>query len=130
EFFATGGGWFTSPDGSLASDPYWSGKATFGLSAQYEPGMPMPTGSLDVNLVRGGFTASATTVDWLLVSGDTARFAGPAMVNGEPGYTFHVTVTDGGKKDDMIAIVITDSGGDIVYDSDGARPVKGQLTIH
>lgn len=130
EFFATGGGWFTSPEGSLVNDPSWSGKATFGLSVKYEPGMPMPTGSLSLNLVRGGFTASATTVDWLLVSGDTARFAGPVMVNGEPGHTFHVTVMDGGKKDDMIAIVITDSGGDVVYDSDGAQSVKGQLTIH
>ena len=127
--FVTGGGWYQSPRGSFADDLDWAGKATFGLSAKYEPGMTAPTGSFDLNLVGAPFMVSASVVDWLVVSGDTARFAGPAMVNGMDGYSYDVTVMDGGKKGDTISVRIMDADGMAVYDSDGAQPVKGQLTL-
>lgn len=127
--FVVGGGWFDSPAGSLVSDPMWAGKATFGLSVKYETGMTVPTGDFDFNLVGAPFKAYATGFDWLVVSGDWARFAGSAMVNDVDGYTFDVTVTDGGKRNDRIAVVIRDPSGVVVYDSDGSQTVKGQLTL-
>jgi len=107
----------------------WAGKATFGLSVKYETGMTVPTGDFDFNLVGAPFKAYATGFDWLVVSGDWARFAGSAMVNDVDGYTFDVTVTDGGKRNDRIAVVIRDPSGVVVYDSDGSQTVKGQLTL-
>ncbi len=126
--FVVGGGWYTSPAGSLVGTPSWKGKATFGLSVRYGSGMTVPTGNFDFNLAGAPFKAYATGFDWLVVSGDTARFAGTATVNGMDGYTFLVTVTDGGKKPDTIRVVIRDSGGALVYDG-GTQTVKGQLTL-
>jgi hypothetical protein len=123
--FLTGGGWFVSPQGAVTGDPSATGKAQFQLSAQYAAGASRPDGSF--TLATPGLTLASTGLDWLVVTGDTARLAGPATVGGVPGYRLEVTATDAAT--DTLRVVVRDASGALVYDG-GTRPVQGQITVH
>ncbi len=123
--FLTGGGWFTSPKGAVAGDPSATGKAQFQVSAQYASGASRPAGSF--TLATPGLTLASTGLDWLVVTGDTARLAGPATVGGASGYRFEVTATDAAT--DTLRVVVRDASGAVVYDG-GTQRVQGQVKIH
>ncbi|GAA2480132.1 ExeM/NucH family extracellular endonuclease [Terrabacter carboxydivorans] len=123
--FLTGGGWFTSPTGSVAGDPSATGKAQFQLSAKYESGASRPDGAF--TLATPGLTLASTALDWLVVAGDTARLAGQATVDGTPGYRFEVTARDSAT--DTIRVVVRDASGTVVYDG-GTQRVQGQVKLH
>jgi hypothetical protein len=123
--FLTGGGWFTSPSGALAGDPSSSGKAQFSVSARYAAGASRPDGSL--TLSTPGLTLASSGLDWLVVTGDTARLAGPATVGGATGYRFEATATDAAT--DAMRVVVRDASGAVVYDS-GTQRVQGQVKLH
>ncbi|GAA2742260.1 hypothetical protein GCM10009868_11520 [Terrabacter aerolatus] len=123
--FLTGGGWFTSPKGSVAGDQSATGKASFQVSARYESGASRPAGSF--TLATPGLTLASTGLDWLVVTGDTARLAGQATVGGSPGYTFEVTARDSAV--DALRVVVRDASGTVVYDG-GTQRVQGQVKLH
>jgi predicted extracellular nuclease len=126
--FVTGGGTITSPAGALLSDPSHTGKGSLQLSAKYDTGATVPTGSLTYSLAGTTFAVATTRLDWLVVTGSTGRFAGPATVNGTPGYRADVTVTDA-PSGDTFRLVVTNDAGAVVYDS-RAQQVKGQVAVH
>ncbi|WP_330472986.1 ExeM/NucH family extracellular endonuclease [Terrabacter sp. C0L_2] len=123
--FLTGGGWFVSPSGAVVGSPSATGKGQFSVSAKYEKGASRPDGSL--TLTTPGLTLASTGLDWLVVTGGTARLAGTATVDGAPGYRFELTATDA--TPDTVRIVVRDSAGTVVYDSRTQR-VQGQVKIH
>ncbi|GAA1986838.1 hypothetical protein GCM10009817_30440 [Terrabacter lapilli] len=123
--FLTGGGWFTSPQGAVAGSPSASGKAEFSVSARYATAAARPDGSL--TLVTPGLALASTGLDWLVVTGNTARLAGPATVDGAPGYRFEATATDAAT--DTLSVVVRDASGAVVYDS-GSQRVQGQVKLH
>ena len=123
--FLTGGGWFVSPAGAVVGAPSASGKAEFSVSARYAAGASRPDGSL--TLSTPGLTLASTGLDWLVVTGDTARLAGPATVGGASGYRFEATATDAAS--DTMRVVVRDVSGAVVYDS-GTQRVQGQVKIH
>ncbi|MFM6850668.1 MAG: ExeM/NucH family extracellular endonuclease [Terrabacter sp.] len=124
--FLTGGGWFTSPKGARPGDPSATGKAQFQVSAQYAAGAQRPDGSFA--LATPGLTLASTGLDWLVVTGDTARLAGTATVDGAPGHPFEVTATDA-QSGDTLRVVVRDAAGTTVYDS-GTQRVQGQVKVH
>jgi predicted extracellular nuclease len=121
--FSNGGGWIPSPAGNGLP----AGKGSLQFSAKYEGGASSPSGSLTYSLESARFAVATTSLDWLVVEGSTARFAGPATVNGQPGYRVEVTTVDGGTKGDTFGLVVTGSEG-TVYDS-GTQTVRGQVSI-
>lgn len=127
--FVTGGGWFVSPEGAVAGAPWASGKAAFSLSAKYASGAVRPDGSL--TLVAPGLRLASTGLDWLVVTGGTARIAGEATVGGLPGYRFEATTTDAATRAaaDTLHLVVRDASGGLVYDG-GTQRVQGQLQLH
>jgi hypothetical protein len=121
--FTTGGGWIASP----AANGFPAGKGSFTFSAKYESGATVPTGSLTYSLDTAPLSVASTSIEWLVVSNRVARFAGSASVNGDPGYRFEVTTTDGGTKADAFRLVVTGPEG-AVYDS-GNQVVRGQVSV-
>jgi hypothetical protein len=58
---------------------------------------------------------SRSSVDWLLVDGDTAQMRGSTTVNREAGYEFQAWLTDGAS--DTVRVRILDPERIVVYDS-------------
>ena len=125
--FLTGGGWFQSPAGALVTNPAAAGKAKIDVSVKYTT-PTAPSGSFTLSLDGVRFALATTSIDWLVVSGDTGTFAGPATVNGQPGYRVEATAVDRGSSDTM-KVVVRDASGTVVYDS-GTQRVQGQLKLH
>jgi hypothetical protein len=123
--FLTGGGWFVTPAGAVVGAPSASGKAEFSVSAKYATGANHPDGSF--TLATAGLTLASTGLDWLVVTGDTARLAGPATVGGASGYRFEATATDAAT--DTMRVVVRDASGAVIYDS-GTQRVRGQVKLH
>jgi predicted extracellular nuclease len=126
--FVSGGGTVQSPAGALVSNPSHTGKGSLQLSAKYDTGATMPSGSITYSLAGTTFAVATTRLDWLVVTGSTARLAGPATVNGSTGYRAQVTVTDA-SSGDTFRLVVTDASGSVVYDS-GTQRVQGQIKVH
>ncbi|MGO4599764.1 ExeM/NucH family extracellular endonuclease [Terrabacter sp. 2RAF25] len=124
--FLTGGGWFASPKGAITGDPSATGKAQFQVSARYASRTSRPDGSF--TLSTPGMVLASSGLDWLVVTGDTARLAGSATVGGAPGYRFEVTATDAASGD-TLRLVVRDPAGAVAYDS-GTQRVQGQVKIH
>ncbi len=124
--FLTGGGWFVSPKGAVQDDPSATGKAQLEVSARYAAGASRPDGSF--TLTTPGLSLASTGLDWLVVTGDTARLAGTATVGGASGHRFEVTAVDASSGDTM-RVVVRDSAGAMVYDS-GTQRVQGQIKVH
>jgi hypothetical protein len=95
------------------------------VAAQYAAGASRPDGSF--TLATPGLTLASTGLDWLVVTGDTARLAGPATVGGASGYRFEVTATDAAT--DTMRVVVRDASGAVVYDG-GTQRVQGQVKVH
>ena len=92
--FVTGGGFINSPAGALVGSAV-SGRANFGFVSKYQKGATTPTGQTEFNFQVANFNFHSSTYDWLVVSGARAQYKGKGTVNGQPGYSFLLTATDG-----------------------------------
>ncbi len=110
----------------MAGAPSASGKAQFSVSAQLRGGCE-PPGRLARPCRRGPDARRPRALDWLVVTGDTARLAGRATVGGAAGYRFEATATDAAT--DTMRLVVRDASGAVVYDS-GTQRVQGQVKLH
>jgi hypothetical protein len=125
--FVTGGGWITSPAGSYLADPMAEGKSSLGFVARYNKGDTAPKGNLAFSFPTAGMELESTGLEWLVVSGSKATFAGSAMVNDMGGYRFVAWATDG--RPDRFRLKVWDASNTVVYDS-STRTVQGQIRIH
>ena len=126
--FVTGGGWFTSA----------SSKVTFSLNSKYQKSQSTPSGN--VELQSQGANFKGTSMDWLVVAGSKAQFAGTGTINGSGSYGYLLTVYDGDV--DKFRIRIWDkTSGATVFDNvagasddiDDANPQpigNGSIVIH
>ncbi|HEX5504265.1 MAG TPA: PKD domain-containing protein [Thermomicrobiales bacterium] len=139
----TGGGWIESPRGACTLDAACadaSGKANFGFVAKYKQNAAAPDGETEFQVKAGGFNFHSTGYEWLVVTGDTARFRGSGTLDGRGDYGFLITVLDGGQGGDRFRIKIWDkASGQVVYDTqagaaDDAAPTAplggGSIVIH
>ena len=131
--FVTGGGWFDSPPGALATDPEASGKANFGYVAKYKKGKSTPDGQTAFQFQAGDLDFHSTSYDWLVLTGaDTAKFKGTGTINGEGEYKFQIWTYD---DPDEIRVKIwseDETGTEtIIYDTGEAVPLGGGgITVH
>ena len=126
--FVSGGGWVSTP----------AGKGEFDFSAKYVKNAATPTGT--VTFVVSGSSFTATSYNWLVVSGANAQVQGTGTVNGAGSYGFLLTATDGSP--DRFRIRIWDSSTNTtVFDNvvgapddiDVASPQElggGRIQIH
>jgi len=70
-----------------------------------------------------GVSLESTSLEWLVVTGNTARLKGAAGTN-----TFLVTVTDGNP--DTLRLQIWNAANAVVFDNVTPAPVSGNVTIH
>jgi hypothetical protein len=137
--FVTGAGWIRSPAGAYAADPDLEGEARFGFVSRYQRGANTPTGNTVFAFRTADLNFSSTSYDWMIVAGhERAKFKGEGTVNGEPGYSFMLTATDGDP--DTFRIKIWDTSTDeVVYDNkvdtddyrfDGTEITRGSIVVH
>ncbi len=111
-----------STTGAYAADPSLSGKANFGFVSKYQRGATTPTGQTQFQFHVANFNFHSSTYQWLVVSGAKAQYKGTGTVNGQSGYSFLLTATDGqvagGGGVDKFRIKIWETAtGTIVYDN-------------
>ena len=114
--FVTGGGWIDTP----------AGKGTLVVSAKYQKNGLDGTVKFDV----AGSSFTATTYEWLVVSGTTATVKGTGKVDGVSGYAFLATVSDANPDKFSIRIWngVTNA---VLFDTTTPQPLGGgSITIH
>jgi hypothetical protein len=125
--------------GSVTGSGTYSGGGTFSLSARYNPAGTAITGTSSFS--APGVTFVTATVDWLVVSGNRGTYSGTGTYNGSAGYSFVIAVSDGGSpgSKDRVRFQVTDSDGNVVYDTQPGAPVdasptttptSGNVTVH
>lgn len=112
----TGGGWIDTQ----------AGKGTLVVNARYQKSGLEGTVKFDV--AGSGFTA--TTYEWLVVSGSTATVKGTGTVDGVSGYAYLVTVNDA--TPDKFGIRIWNPATNaVLFDTTTPQPLAGgSITIH
>ncbi len=115
----TASGQFTSPKKAVAPTPNHTGKATFSLSAAYADGSWTPDGEFSLTLTGNPLRFQSTSLEWLIIDGNTGKVQGVGELNGRSGYTFEVSFRDNGSgTTDRIRIRIWHtSSGTVVYDT-------------
>jgi hypothetical protein len=136
----TGGGWITSPAGAFLADPSVSGKANFNFPVHCGTGGTVPTGSLTFELGSAGLHLKSTSIDSMLVLGNTAAITGHGTLGGDGSYGFAAVAVAGAPGNsgapNQFSIIIWDlSDGETIYDSDaiGDGPIAtggGNITLH
>lgn len=115
--FVTGGGWISPAAGSTPADPSATSPGRFGFVSKYKKGGTVPDGSTQFH--SGDLNFHSSSYQWLVVAGPRATYQGTGRVNGNGGYSFLVSVVDGGKSSpDRFRIKIWDTGsGTVVFDN-------------
>lgn len=137
--FATGGGWFNSPEGAYPADPSLSGKANFAMVCKYKKGMTEPENSAKFQFKAADIDFEAIDTEWLVVVGSKATYQGTGTLNGGESCKFLITVNDG--PDKIRVRLWTDNGETehVVYDNmpgsaDTADPIAplggGSIVVH
>ncbi|MEP7157863.1 MAG: ExeM/NucH family extracellular endonuclease [Chloroflexota bacterium] len=112
---------------------------SFNFSAKYNKAGTSLSGTTQLNV--NGMTFVSSAYQWLVVSGNRATFSGTGTLNGVSGYSFVVSVLDGGSPgiNDRIRVQISQTGGPVVYDSQPGDPISavptsiptsGNITVH
>ena len=125
-----GAGSIDSPKGAWVFQPAASGQGRFAFAVGYRAAGGTPFGVFGYVLSgspRTRLTVAASSYDYLVVTGATARFAGTARVNGASGFRYEVTATDV-RRADTLRLVVRSSSGALVYDST-TQKVKGEVAI-
>ena len=140
--FVTGGGWITSPAGAYAPDPSATGRANFGFVSKYKPGQSVPSGNTEFQFKAGNMNFKSSAYEWMVISGQKARYRGTGTVNGGGSFSFELTAWDGDRGDpDRIRMQVWDGnrGNALFYDNEagngpGADPTTalggGSIQIH
>jgi hypothetical protein len=120
----TGGGWIS----------IGTGRTSFGFNAIPQAGS-LFTGQFQLRSNNGKNRFHGNVVSGLSGSGNTATWTGTGSWNGQPGYTYTISVVDNGssgsKRGDTISITITSPAGTTVYSTGGAQALKGgNITVH
>jgi uncharacterized delta-60 repeat protein len=137
----TGSGRIVSPPGAFARNPALSGKASFQLSARSTSTHGSAArGKFVLNFKAAGLSFRSTSVNWLVVSGNTAWYEGTGTINGAGSYNFLVSLASGGGRTGKLRIRIWNATtGAIVYDSQPGAPIgaapttptsSGRITLH
>jgi hypothetical protein len=122
--FITGGGWIVGPSGA---------KANFGVAGGIKGNGLW--GHLTYLDHGSGLKVKGTGVTAYLVVGDAAsrtrRIKGTCEINGQPGFTYDVTLTDNGEpgSEDVLQLTLSNgysSGGDLGGTYNGG----GNLKLH
>lgn len=126
--FVTGGGWIASAGGKL----------NFALNAKYQKNQTSPGGNTEVQ--GPNFNFHGTKVEWLVVAGAKAQYAGTGTMNGAGSFGFLATATDGDPDAFRIRIWDTTTGATVFDNVSGAsddidsanpQPIGGgNITIH
>lgn len=144
--FVTGGGWIMTQAGSYVADPSLSGRANFGFVSKYHKGASVPEGQTEFQFQQAGLNFHSEAYQWLVVAGHKAQYKGTGTINGQTGYTFLITVTDGdllakGEPDRFRIKIWNSASGGLIYDNargssddmDSANPQAlsgGSIVIH
>ncbi|MDY6835021.1 MAG: PKD domain-containing protein, partial [Chloroflexota bacterium] len=122
--FATGAGWFNSPEGAYASDPSLTGKANFGFVSKYKKGADVPIGQTEFQFKVASFNFHSSNYDWLVIAGDKAMYKGTGTINGEGEFEFILSAIDANVNQndnhtaDRFRIKIWDKAtGEVIYDN-------------
>jgi hypothetical protein len=89
----------------------------FSLSARYRPSGTTLSGTTTFS--APGVSFASTSTSWLIVSGNRGTYSGSGTYNGTGGFTYLVSVLDGGVpgSKDRIRLQVSDSTGTVVYDT-------------
>lgn len=125
---------FTSPVGALQSDPNFTGKAQFGIRANYDG--TSAAGDVNLHMLQANFNFESTSLNVLVITNNIAYIRGSGILNGIPGYTYFIKGTDDTL--DTVRFQIKDASGVVVYDTQpGASDIAnttititGQIIIH
>ncbi|MBI2730564.1 MAG: T9SS type A sorting domain-containing protein, partial [Sphingobacteriales bacterium] len=121
--YTYGGGWFTSPAGSLKSNASATGKVSYGFNSNYFKGATNPKGETQMQFQIGSLEFNALNFDYLAISGAKAQYKGSGKITGDQaGYNFIMTVIDGqlsggGGVDKIRLKIYNKNTGAIIYDS-------------
>ncbi len=124
---------------SQATGKGTAGGASFEFVVSQRTASP-PTGNTTVVLPNGQ-TFRSTSYHWLQADGTTAMYAGAGQLNGVGGYSFLVSMVDGGSpgSKDRIRVRIWQTGGAVVFDTQSSDPAaaaptrpltSGNLVVH
>ncbi len=125
--------------GKVTGSGTYAGGGSFNLSAKYNPSATAITGTSSFS--APGVSFVTTSDDWLVVSGNRGTYAGTGTYNGTGGYRFLIAVSDGGSpgSKDRVRFQVSDSGGNVVYDTQPGDPIyaaptttptSGNVTVH
>jgi type VI secretion system Hcp family effector len=123
--FVTGSGFIKAANGA---------KQQLNVNASYDEGDTEPSGK--VMFQAGSINFSSTDLDYLLVTGNTARLAGTGTINGAGDYSFEAWLVDGnlggGSGGDSFRIrIVNNVTGAVVFDNGALAAVQGgNLKIH
>ncbi|HEV8285639.1 MAG TPA: T9SS type A sorting domain-containing protein [Chitinophagaceae bacterium] len=145
--YTYGSGSFTSPAGSVPSNPSATPKISFGFQSNYYKGATNPKGETEFDFDAGDFQFNALNFDYLVVDGAKAQFKGSGKIsdnNGtiQSGINFIMTVIDGklagGVVDKIHMKIYNKNTGQIYYDNqpnatsdadDPTTTADGDITI-
>lgn len=129
--FVTGGGWAMLPAGGSRA------RGNFGFVSKYQGSATMPAGQTEFQLNAADIRFHSSGYDWLVITGDQARFKGEGTINGRGRYSFQVTALDaersgGALSADTFRITIWNTAtGATVYDSGAPAALGGgNIVIH
>jgi hypothetical protein len=127
--YTFGSGSFTSPKGSVPSNPTATPKITFGFQSNYYKGATNPKGETEFDFDAGDFQFNALNFDYLVVdpNGYKAQFKGAGKISNQlgtiqSGINFIMTVIDGnapngGGIDKIHMKIYNKNTGQVYYDN-------------
>jgi predicted extracellular nuclease len=131
-----GRGKFAVVAGDYLLDPSVSGRTVFFFSAKYRStGLE---GFLNMAVYEEGtqiFEMRSTGLDWLVLDGSVAIFAGSGQIDGSGDYGFRATAVtsrdgSGNFSEDLLRIVVWDKAtGDVVFDNQSTCTDQSMLAI-
>lgn len=142
--FVTGSGSIFSPPGASVQFPNATGEATFGFVSKYDKKKGVPKGNTEFEFKAGDLEYVSNEYDWLVISGNKAKFKGRGSVNEEAGFQFLISAIDGDLKSkgdpDIFRIKIWEEESEIVvydneigigFDEDPITQImEGSIVIH
>jgi len=63
----------------------------------------VPTGQTEFRFSAGSFNFHSENYQWLVIAGSKAQYKGTGTINGQTGYSFLLTATDGDLANPAIA---------------------------
>ena len=97
--FVHGSGWLPSPRGACRADPSLSGRASFDFVSKAARSHADAKGKARFVFRAPGASFTSTELDEPRVRGASAQYQGTGRYNGQPGYSFALTASDGRGQD-------------------------------